>query len=61
MAIYILTAFEPNGEKIVEERIEASSDQEAKARGEQFLSENQLQDKTHRLVSPEGKLLLFHV
>jgi len=61
LAIYILTAFEPNGEKIVEERIEASSDQEAKERGERFLSENQLQDKTHRLVSPEGKLLLFHV
>lgn len=61
MKTYFLTAFEANGEKIVDERIEANNDEDAKKVGEKILAEKNLLEKTHRLVSPEGKLLLFHV
>ncbi|MCM3238115.1 hypothetical protein M3589_10260 [Heyndrickxia oleronia] len=60
MAIYKLTAFEANGEKILDESIEAANDQEAKVKGEQLLSENNALEKTHRCTSPNGKLILFH-
>jgi YhzD-like protein len=61
MKIYKLTAFESNGEKLLDESIEAKNDGEAKKIGEKLLFEKNLANKTHRLVSPEGKLLLFHV
>lgn len=61
MAIYKCTAFENNGEKLLDEAIEANSDEEAKKLAEKLLEEKNLLDKTHRCVSPEGKLLLFHV
>ncbi|MGE8205115.1 YhzD family protein [Heyndrickxia sp. NPDC080065] len=60
MGIYKLTAFEPNGEKILDEAFEANSDNEAKAKGEALLKENNASEKTHRCTSPDGKLILFH-
>jgi hypothetical protein len=60
MKIYKLTAFEANGQKIVDENIQAENDEAAKRQGEQLLSEKQLLEKTHRLTSSSGKLLLFH-
>jgi len=61
MKTYKLTAFESTGEKLLDESFEAQTDEEAKRIGENILNEKQLADKTHRCVSPEGKLLLFHV
>jgi hypothetical protein len=60
MKTYKLTAFEANGEKIVDEAFQAEHDEEAKEIAEKLLSEKQLLEKTHRCTSPNGKLLLFH-
>jgi hypothetical protein len=60
MNSYALTAYEKNGEKILDEVISASNDTEAKQQGEARLAELNFQDKTHRLTSPKGQLLLFH-
>jgi hypothetical protein len=57
---YKLTVFESNGEKILDETIQAEHDDAAKELGEKLLSEKNLLDKTHRCTSPSGKLLLFH-
>lgn len=60
MNTYALTAYESNGEKILDETISAQSDSEAKEQGEARLAELNMQEKTHRLTSPKGELLLFH-
>lgn len=57
---YKLTAFETNGEKILDETFQAEHDDAAKEVGQKLLSEKNLLDKTHRCTSPSGKLLLFH-
>nr|WP_295973455.1 YhzD family protein [uncultured Bacillus sp.] len=57
---YVLTAFETNGQKLTDEIITAENDNEAKESGEHLLQEKKLQEKTHRLTSSSGKLLLFH-
>lgn len=60
MKTFKLTAFEPNGEKILDETIQADHDDAAKELAVKLLSEKKLLDKTHRCTSPSGKLLLFH-
>lgn len=60
MKNYKLTAFEPTGEKILDEAFQADNDDAAKEHGEKLLSEKSLLEKTHRCTSPSGKLLLFH-
>ena len=60
MRTYKLTAFEPTGELITEETFTAETDDVAKDKGQVLLEEKSLLDKTHRLASPAGKLLLFH-
>ncbi|MDQ1147194.1 hypothetical protein QE429_004021 [Bacillus sp. SORGH_AS 510] len=60
MKTYKLTAFEANGEKILDESFQAENDTAAKEQGEKLLSEKNLLAKTHRCTSPSGKLLLFH-
>nr|WP_206691646.1 YhzD family protein [Heyndrickxia coagulans] len=55
-----MTAFEATGEKILDEGFEAQDDTEAKKKGEALLKEKGVHEKTHRCVSPEGKLILFH-
>jgi hypothetical protein len=58
---YRITAFEADGEKLLDETFQAANDVEAKTTGEERLKENQLLEKTHRCVSPTGKLILFHI
>jgi hypothetical protein len=60
MKTYKLTAFEANGEKVLDESFQAENDDSAKNLGEQLLAEKKLLEKTHRCTSPSGKLLLFH-
>jgi hypothetical protein len=60
MKTYKLTAFEPNGEKILDEAFQADHDDAAKELGAKLLLEKNLLEKTHRVISPSGKLLLFH-
>ncbi|ABO65936.1 Conserved hypothetical protein [Geobacillus thermodenitrificans NG80-2] len=60
MPTYTLTAFERNGEKLLDETFEAANDEEAKKIGEQKLRERGCFDKTHRCVNASGKLILFH-
>ncbi|MGG3471166.1 YhzD family protein [Neobacillus pocheonensis] len=60
MKTYKLTAFEANGEKLLDEAFQAENDDAAKSLGEKLLSEKNLLEKTHRCTSPSGKLLLFH-
>ncbi|MFZ7945312.1 YhzD family protein [Neobacillus sp. 19] len=60
MKMYKLTAFEANGEKLLDESFQAENDEAAKRHGEQLLLEKDLLGKTHRCTSPSGKLLLFH-
>lgn len=61
MKPYKFTAFEKTGKLIIEETWEFASDEEAKAKGQDLIDEKELTDRTHRLVNPAGKLVLFHV
>lgn len=61
MKNYKITVFEANGEKLLDESFQATNDSEAKKQGEQLLLDKNLIEKTHRCVSPTGKLILFHV
>ncbi|WP_285767657.1 YhzD family protein [Peribacillus sp. SI8-4] len=58
--IYKLTVFEPSGEKLLDESFTAENDQQAKELGQKLLIEKNYQDQTHRCISPDGALLLFH-
>lgn len=60
MKTYKLTAFETNGEKILDASIQAEDDNAAKQMAEKLLAEKNLLESTHRCTSPSGKLLLFH-
>jgi len=60
MRTYKLTAFEPTGALITEETFTAETDDVAKEKGQIMLEEKGLLEKTHRLASPAGKLILFH-
>ncbi|PLS17534.1 hypothetical protein CVD28_11070 [Bacillus sp. M6-12] len=57
---YKLTAFEQDGEKLLDESFQAETDEQAKEMGENLLREKDLHEKTHRCTSPTGKLVLFH-
>lgn len=60
MRTYKFTAFEQTGKLITEETFTAENDDQAKEKGQEILKEKELEDQTHRLASPAGKLLLFH-
>jgi hypothetical protein len=60
MKTYKLTAFEPNGEKVIDETFQAENDETAKELGTKMLTEKSLTEKTHRCTSSSGKLVLFH-
>ncbi|XJZ28099.1 YhzD family protein [Bacillota bacterium Lsc_1132] len=60
MKNYKLTAFEANGEKILDETFQAENDKMAKDLGAKLLAQKSLSEKTYRCTSPAGKLLLFH-
>ena len=61
MDLYKITSFKPTGERVVDENFEAENDDVAKTIGEQKLQELGIAEVTHRVVSPRGKLILFHV
>lgn len=60
MRTYTLTVFEQTGEKLLDETFEAANNEEAKEVGKAILEEKQYEEHTHRCVSPEAKLVLFH-
>lgn len=60
MKTYMLTAFSPKGEVLLNEAFDAATDLDAQTQGEQMLSEKDLLDKTYRCSSPLGKLVLFN-
>ncbi|QIW79238.1 YhzD family protein [Bacillus tequilensis] len=60
MADYFLTAFDPAGKPLVNERFEAETEEAAKEHGEALLQAKELHSHTHRLVNGAGKLILFH-
>ncbi|WOV86577.1 YhzD family protein [Sporosarcina oncorhynchi] len=61
MRTYKLTAYEKTGKLITEETFTAETDDAAKEKGQTLLEEQNLLEQTHRLTSPAGKLLLFHI
>jgi len=60
MGEYTLTVFSKSGEKLLDEKYTAQNNEEAKAIGQQQLEEKGFSEYTHRCVSPEAKLVLFH-
>lgn len=60
MKLYNLTSFEKDGKKILDESFEAATDDEAKSKASQILSEKGLTEQTYRCVSPSAQLILFH-
>lgn len=46
---------------IADETFTAETDEAAKVIGQSMLEEQNLVEQTHRLASPAGKLILFHV
>lgn len=59
MKEYMLTVFDKTGELLLEEKIEAASDEAAKESATKKLEENNYSERTHRLVHA-GKLIMFH-
>lgn len=57
---YVLTVFDKSGEKLLDEMIDATNDTEGKAQAEKVLSEKGYTEHTHRFVSPDARLVLFH-
>lgn len=57
---YVLTVFERSGEKLLDETFTAKNDEEAKEIGLNLLTEKGYEEYTHRCVTPDGKLILFH-
>lgn len=57
---YFLTAYDDTGEKLLDETFIATNDKEAKKIAEKQLHEKNYHETTHRLVSSDATLLLFH-
>lgn len=60
MDTYILTAFDKTGKKLLDETFTAENQEKAKELGKQLLLESGNAERTHRCVSSDGRLLLFH-
>lgn len=60
MRNYTLTAFEKSGEKVLDEAFTAENNEEAKMIGTTLLEEKGYREYTHRCVTSDGKLILFH-
>ncbi|WP_027963839.1 YhzD family protein [Halalkalibacillus halophilus] len=60
MKTYFLTVYAQDGNALVNETIEAETEESAIKMGKEKLEESDYIDTTHRLVSPDGRLLLFH-
>lgn len=60
MSEYALTVFSKKGEKLLDETFSANNDAEAKELGNKRLAEENYSEHTHRCVSPDARLVLFH-
>lgn len=60
MKSYALTVFSRSGDKLLDESFEAKNNEEAKKIGQARLADKGYSEHTHRCVSPEAKLVLFH-
>jgi hypothetical protein len=60
MKTYVLTVFEKNGDKVLDETFMAANNEEAKITGTTLLEEKNYSDYTHRCVTTDGALILFH-
>ncbi|TFJ93517.1 YhzD family protein [Lentibacillus salicampi] len=60
MKTYFLTVFNKTGERLLNETFEASNNGQAKEMGQKRLADEGYSEYTHRCVSPEAKLVLFH-
>lgn len=60
MKTYNLTVFEKNGEKLLDETFEAADNEGAKEAGKARLEAEGYSEHTHRCVTSDGKLVLFH-
>ncbi|MET3683529.1 hypothetical protein ABID56_001624 [Alkalibacillus flavidus] len=60
MKTYFLTVFSKKGENLLDETFEAENDDQASSIGKEKLAEHDYQEMTHRCVSPNGRLVLFH-
>ncbi|WP_347552380.1 YhzD family protein [Pseudalkalibacillus hwajinpoensis] len=59
MEKYIITAFEKNGTNVLDETFEAQDDKDAKKIGQELLKEKGLEKHSARVVSSQGKLIVF--
>ncbi|MBO1002908.1 YhzD family protein [Pseudogracilibacillus auburnensis] len=60
MKNYVLTVFSKAGEKLLDESFTAKNDDEAKSIGEKRLEEENYSENTHRCVTDDARLILFH-
>lgn len=60
MKTYYLTAFAPSGKTLLNQTFEAETEEQAKKTGQAKLTEAGYSDHTHRCVSPNAELILFH-
>lgn len=60
MRSFYLTAFNKNGEKLLDESFTAENNREAKKVGTGLLESSGFEKETHRCVTSNGKLILFH-
>lgn len=60
MRTYALTVFAKDGEKLLDESFTAENDTEAEKVGQSRLDDEGYSEYTHRCVSPEATLVLFH-
>jgi|HigsolmetaAR206D_1030411.scaffolds.fasta_scaffold03171_1 hypothetical protein len=60
MPNYIITVYEKDGTKLVDETIEAENDREGRKKGEAWLVEHGYENHTSRVTSTSGKLIHFH-
>jgi len=60
MKEYVLTVFSKKGEKLLDESFSAENDAEAKKLGKAKLQEHDYEEHTHRCVTPDANLILFH-
>jgi len=60
MKRYVLTVFNKRGKKLLDESFTANNDHQAKIIGKTRLQEKGYSHYTHRCVSKDAKLILFH-
>jgi len=60
MKEYVLTVFSKTGEKLLDEQFSAENDDKAKVIGKKRLKEEEYSEHTHRCVTADARLILFH-